>query len=190
MVEWAEQEHFEDEETKLSCPKIYLSTVLKSNKGSSAKLSHAASLNPDEAKTIVSNLQRELEAEATLANTMLGNLTRYSEQMRIREIQINNIEEPLKKKLREQIGSVKWDFHIMQATSQCIQQSSNRRRTNRRRSMISTLGEVHARLFVLSSSNRGRLLGFTDLMRQKKQKNETRRTNLALWDSRRLEVKQ
>ncbi|GKD28257.1 hypothetical protein Tco_1239035, partial [Tanacetum coccineum] len=52
------------------------------------------------------------------------------------------------------------------------------------------VGEVHARLFVLSSSNRGRLLGFTYLMRQKKQKNETRRTNLALWDSRRLEVKQ
>ncbi|GJX17624.1 oligopeptide transporter [Tanacetum coccineum] len=37
MVEWAEQEHFEDEETKLSCPKINLSTVLKSNKGSSDK---------------------------------------------------------------------------------------------------------------------------------------------------------
>ncbi|GJY03636.1 hypothetical protein Tco_0369576 [Tanacetum coccineum] len=34
--------------------------------------------------------------------------------------------------------------------------------------MISTSGEVHARtLFVLSSSNRGRLLGFIDLMRQK-----------------------
>ncbi|GKF51392.1 hypothetical protein Tco_0147859, partial [Tanacetum coccineum] len=31
------------------------------------------------------------------------------------------------------------------------------------------------------------LLGFTNLMRQK---NETRRTNSALWDSRRLEVKQ
>ncbi|GJS18615.1 hypothetical protein Tco_0413087 [Tanacetum coccineum] len=34
--------------------------------------------------------------------------------------------------------------------------------------MISTSGEVRARtLFVLSSSNRGRLLGFIDLMRQK-----------------------
>ncbi|GJX26340.1 hypothetical protein Tco_0232636 [Tanacetum coccineum] len=31
MVEWAEQEHFEDEETKLSCPKIDLST--KDNEG-------------------------------------------------------------------------------------------------------------------------------------------------------------
>ncbi|GJY18841.1 hypothetical protein Tco_0390332 [Tanacetum coccineum] len=75
MVEWAEQEHFEDEETKLSCPKIDLSTSM-------------ADSASDARKTIVSNLQRELEAEATLANTMLGNLTRYSEQMRIREIQI------------------------------------------------------------------------------------------------------
>ncbi|GJZ82033.1 hypothetical protein Tco_0647027 [Tanacetum coccineum] len=34
--------------------------------------------------------------------------------------------------------------------------------------MISTSGEVRARtLFVLSSSNRGRLLGIIDLMRQK-----------------------
>nr|GEZ71506.1 oligopeptide transporter [Tanacetum cinerariifolium] len=34
---WEEQEHFKDEETKLSCPKINLSTVVKSNKGSSDK---------------------------------------------------------------------------------------------------------------------------------------------------------
>nr|GEW55014.1 hypothetical protein [Tanacetum cinerariifolium] len=46
----------------------------------------------DARKTIVSNLQRELEAEATLANTMLGNLTRYSEQMRIHEIQITMLQ--------------------------------------------------------------------------------------------------
>ncbi|GKB19234.1 hypothetical protein Tco_0853157, partial [Tanacetum coccineum] len=46
----------------------------------------------DARKTIVSNLQRELEAEATLANTMLGNLTRYSKQMRIREIQITMLQ--------------------------------------------------------------------------------------------------
>ncbi|GKD33081.1 transposase, MuDR, MULE transposase domain protein [Tanacetum coccineum] len=79
MVEWAEQEHFEDEETKLSCPKIDLSTSM-------------ADSASDARKTIVSNLQRELEAEATLANTMLGNLTRYSEQMRIREIQITMLQ--------------------------------------------------------------------------------------------------
>ncbi|GJR18689.1 hypothetical protein Tco_0967216 [Tanacetum coccineum] len=35
---------------------------------------------------------RELEAEATLANTMLGNLTRYFEQMCIREIQITVVQ--------------------------------------------------------------------------------------------------
>ncbi|GJV90853.1 transposase, MuDR, MULE transposase domain protein [Tanacetum coccineum] len=46
----------------------------------------------DARKTIVANLQRELEAEATLANTMLGNLTRYFEQMRIREIQITMLQ--------------------------------------------------------------------------------------------------
>ncbi|GJZ95507.1 oligopeptide transporter [Tanacetum coccineum] len=39
-------------------------------------------------KTIVSKLQRELEAEATFANQLLCNLTRYREQMRIREIQM------------------------------------------------------------------------------------------------------
>ncbi|GJU49011.1 phospholipase-like protein [Tanacetum coccineum] len=79
MVEWAEQEHYEDEETKLSCPKIDLTTSM------------ADSAN-DARKTIVANLQRELEAEATLANTMLGNLTRYFEQMRIREIQITMLQ--------------------------------------------------------------------------------------------------
>ncbi|GJZ64797.1 hypothetical protein Tco_0621493 [Tanacetum coccineum] len=79
MVEWAEQEHFEDEEIKLSCPKIDLITFM------------ADSAN-DARKTIVGNLQRELEAEVTLANTMLGNLTRYFEQMRIREIQITMLQ--------------------------------------------------------------------------------------------------
>ncbi|GJW65254.1 hypothetical protein Tco_0117138 [Tanacetum coccineum] len=34
MVEWAEQEHFEDEETNVSCPKIYLSAVLIPNNAS------------------------------------------------------------------------------------------------------------------------------------------------------------
>ncbi|GJU91183.1 hypothetical protein Tco_1303606 [Tanacetum coccineum] len=39
-------------------------------------------------KTIVSKLQRELEAEATLSDQLLCNLTRYFEQMRSREIQM------------------------------------------------------------------------------------------------------
>ncbi|GJU47616.1 hypothetical protein Tco_1204882, partial [Tanacetum coccineum] len=43
-------------------------------------------------KTIVSKLQRELEAEATLANQLLCNLTRYFEQMRSREIQMTMLQ--------------------------------------------------------------------------------------------------
>ncbi|GJX50752.1 hypothetical protein Tco_0277597 [Tanacetum coccineum] len=43
-------------------------------------------------KTIVSKLQRELEAKATLANQLLCNLTRYSEQMRTHEIQMTMLQ--------------------------------------------------------------------------------------------------
>nr|GEU82697.1 transposon protein, putative, Mutator sub-class [Tanacetum cinerariifolium] len=43
-------------------------------------------------KTIVSKLQREPEAEAILANQLLCNLTCYSEQMRIREIQMTMLQ--------------------------------------------------------------------------------------------------
>ncbi|GJX21658.1 transposase, MuDR, MULE transposase domain protein [Tanacetum coccineum] len=79
---------------------IDLSTMLIPNDGS---LEEAFAVHPfhiksmadsanDARKTIVSNLQRELEAEATLANTILGNLTRYFEQMRIREIQITMLQ--------------------------------------------------------------------------------------------------
>nr|GEY55289.1 phospholipase-like protein [Tanacetum cinerariifolium] len=50
-------------------------------------VSMASSTN-EARKTIVSKLQRELEAEATFANQLLCNLTRYREQMRIREIQM------------------------------------------------------------------------------------------------------
>ncbi|GJU63170.1 hypothetical protein Tco_1245005 [Tanacetum coccineum] len=50
-------------------------------------MSMASSAN-EARKTIVSKLQRELEAEATFANQLLCNLTRYREQMRIREIQM------------------------------------------------------------------------------------------------------
>ncbi|GJZ36922.1 hypothetical protein Tco_0583113 [Tanacetum coccineum] len=66
---------------------IDLSTVLIPNDGSLEE-----AFADDARTTIVSNLQRELEAEATLANTMLGNLTRYFEQMRIREIQITMLQ--------------------------------------------------------------------------------------------------
>ncbi|GKB15695.1 hypothetical protein Tco_0849618 [Tanacetum coccineum] len=73
---------------------IDLSTVLIPNDGSLEEaFSQSMADSADDARTtIVSNLQRELEAEATLANTMLGNLTRYFEQMRIREIQITMLQ--------------------------------------------------------------------------------------------------
>ncbi|GJR83434.1 hypothetical protein Tco_0154219 [Tanacetum coccineum] len=47
----------------------------------------ASSVN-EARKTIVSKLQREIEAEATFANELFCNLTHYREQMRIREIQM------------------------------------------------------------------------------------------------------
>ncbi|GKD16682.1 hypothetical protein Tco_1205840 [Tanacetum coccineum] len=47
-----------------------------------------ASFANEARKVIVSKLQRELEAEATFANQLLCNLTRYREQMRIREKQM------------------------------------------------------------------------------------------------------
>nr|GEV22109.1 hypothetical protein [Tanacetum cinerariifolium] len=43
-------------------------------------------------RTIVSKLQRELEAEATLANQLLCNLTHYFEQIRSREIQMTMLQ--------------------------------------------------------------------------------------------------
>ncbi|GJT78731.1 hypothetical protein Tco_1045456 [Tanacetum coccineum] len=111
MVEWAEQEHFEDEETKEVQRQMgnqrnrmlliktahtisLISTRLSSTIESCLSLTHcffpltksmAYSAN-ETSKTIVSKLQRELEAEATLANQLLCNLTHYFEQMRSREI--------------------------------------------------------------------------------------------------------
>ncbi|GKE04763.1 hypothetical protein Tco_1396781, partial [Tanacetum coccineum] len=76
MTEWAEQEHFEDKEIK-EVQRRHLKN----------HMSMASSAN-EARKTIVSKLQRELEAEATFANQLLCNLTRYREQMRIREIQM------------------------------------------------------------------------------------------------------
>ncbi|GJR48293.1 hypothetical protein Tco_1316396 [Tanacetum coccineum] len=75
MIEWAEQEHFEDEEIK-EVQRRHLK-----NRMSMASCSNEAR------KTIVSKLQRELEAEATFANQLLFNLTRYREQIRNREIE-------------------------------------------------------------------------------------------------------
>ncbi|GJY60548.1 hypothetical protein Tco_0461205 [Tanacetum coccineum] len=63
MIEWAEQEHFEDEETKEA---HYHTQILR--------------------QTLLKKLEIELQAEVTLANKLSCELTRVAEQMRIREI--------------------------------------------------------------------------------------------------------
>ncbi|GJV68758.1 hypothetical protein Tco_1484267 [Tanacetum coccineum] len=76
MIEWAEQEHFEDDEIK-EVQRRHLKN----------RMSMTSSAN-EARKTIVSKLQRELEAEATFTNQLLCNLTRYRGQMRIHEIRM------------------------------------------------------------------------------------------------------
>ncbi|GJS70867.1 hypothetical protein Tco_0703708 [Tanacetum coccineum] len=50
-------------------------------------------LIPNDARhSIVSKLQMEIQAEETLAHQLLCNLTRYSEEMRIREVQITMLQ--------------------------------------------------------------------------------------------------
>ncbi|GKF81037.1 hypothetical protein Tco_0239639, partial [Tanacetum coccineum] len=72
-----------------------LQTPIPSQPGSSNWQSQMSmqSATPNEArKTIVLKLQRELEAEATLAHQLLCNLTHYSEEMRIHEIQMTMLQ--------------------------------------------------------------------------------------------------
>ncbi|GJW35432.1 hypothetical protein Tco_0058352 [Tanacetum coccineum] len=66
MIEWAEQEHFEDEETK----EVHCHTEIWKNLR----------------QTLLKRLQTELQAEVTLANKLSCELTRVAEQMRIRGI--------------------------------------------------------------------------------------------------------
>ncbi|GJV93855.1 hypothetical protein Tco_1541668 [Tanacetum coccineum] len=76
MVEWAEQEHFEYEETKVSCSKIDLTSVLIQNNSSKEE-----SFGANEARqTIVLKLQREIRAEETLADQLSWNLARYTKE--------------------------------------------------------------------------------------------------------------
>ncbi|GJZ04795.1 hypothetical protein Tco_0538070 [Tanacetum coccineum] len=117
-VEWAEQEHFEDEETKLSCPKINLSNVLKSNKGSSDKSFQSLSylhemqkrkqkieeskavqhqdikkhINPENVRLIVlAKLQEALDEEDILADQILTMMHRYADRFTNRRVEINNL---------------------------------------------------------------------------------------------------
>ncbi|GJT97668.1 hypothetical protein Tco_1093186 [Tanacetum coccineum] len=142
MVEWAEQEHFEDEETNVSCLKTDISSVLIPNNGSmeepkidlsylhqmqkrknilliktghtispistilsstldfcmahthffSLFTNYMAYFANEARQTIVSKLQREIQDEETLAQQLLSNLNRYSEEMRIRQVQITMLQ--------------------------------------------------------------------------------------------------
>nr|GEZ97877.1 bulb-type lectin domain-containing protein [Tanacetum cinerariifolium] len=66
MIEWAKQEHFEDEKTK----EFHCHTEIWKNLR----------------QTLLRSLQTELQAEVTLANKLSRELTSVAEQMRIREI--------------------------------------------------------------------------------------------------------
>ncbi|GKB87050.1 hypothetical protein Tco_0959322 [Tanacetum coccineum] len=101
IIEWAEQEHFEDEEQRrhLKNRILLIKTAHTiSHISTRFSLTHKllffiqnksmASSSNEARKTIVSILQRELEAKATFVNQLLCNLTRYREQMRIREIEM------------------------------------------------------------------------------------------------------
>ncbi|GKA87626.1 hypothetical protein Tco_0809390 [Tanacetum coccineum] len=118
MVEWAEQEHFEDEETKLSCPKIDLTTVLKSNKGSSEKSFQSLSylhqiekqkkqseetkavqhqklkkrINPENVRlNVLMKLQEALDEEALLEEQILTLMHHFVDRFTDRRVEINNL---------------------------------------------------------------------------------------------------
>ncbi|GJR33075.1 hypothetical protein Tco_1109307 [Tanacetum coccineum] len=100
MVEWAEQEHFEYEETKTSHTTSPISTMISSIIESCLSYTHFFSpltyymaYGANEARqAIVLKLQREIQAEETLADQLLCNLTRYTEEMRIRSVQITMLQ--------------------------------------------------------------------------------------------------
>ncbi|GJR48828.1 hypothetical protein Tco_1316931 [Tanacetum coccineum] len=88
MVEWAEQEHFEYEETKTSHTISPISTMLSSTIESCLSYTHFFSpltyymaYGANEARqAIVLKLQREIQAEKTLAYQLSCNLARYTEE--------------------------------------------------------------------------------------------------------------
>ncbi|GJW55226.1 hypothetical protein Tco_0099311 [Tanacetum coccineum] len=100
MVEWAEQEHFEYEETKTSHAIAPISTMLSSIIETCLSYTHFFSpltyymaYGETEARqAIVLKLQREIQAEETLAHQLLCNLTRYTEEMNIRSLQITRLQ--------------------------------------------------------------------------------------------------
>ncbi|GKC82829.1 hypothetical protein Tco_1138546 [Tanacetum coccineum] len=105
MIEWAEQEHFEYEETKSPYTQNShsispISTMLSSTIETCLSYTHFFSpltyymaYGENEARqAIVLKLQREIQAEETLAHQLLCNLTRYTEEMHIRSLQITRLQ--------------------------------------------------------------------------------------------------
>nr|GEU73696.1 putative retrotransposon [Tanacetum cinerariifolium] len=90
MVEWAEQEHFEYEETKVSCSKIDLSSMLIHNNRSKEE-SFGAS-NPGNVRlTILMKLQEALDEEAILKEQLLALMHLFADRFMDRRVEINNL---------------------------------------------------------------------------------------------------
>nr|GEY80168.1 hypothetical protein [Tanacetum cinerariifolium] len=100
MVESAEQEHFEYKETKtshtISSISIMLSSTIESCLSYTyffSPLTYYMAFGANEARqAIVLKLQREIQVEETLGDQLLCNLTRYTEEMRIRSVQITMLQ--------------------------------------------------------------------------------------------------
>ncbi|GJU62516.1 transposase, MuDR, MULE transposase domain protein [Tanacetum coccineum] len=74
MVEWAEQEHFEYEETKVSCPKIDLSSMLIHNNRSKEE-----------------SFGEAIDEEAILEEQILALMHRFADRFTDRRVEINNL---------------------------------------------------------------------------------------------------
>ncbi|GJT31013.1 hypothetical protein Tco_0911288 [Tanacetum coccineum] len=74
MVEWAEQEHIEYEETKVSCPKIDLSSMLIHNNRSKEE-----------------SFGEAIDEEAILEEQILALMHRFADRVTDRRIEINNL---------------------------------------------------------------------------------------------------
>nr|GEV72319.1 hypothetical protein [Tanacetum cinerariifolium] len=86
MVEWAEQEHFEYEKTKVSCPKIDLSSVLIQNNSSKEE-----SFGENVRLTVLMKLQEALDEEAVLEEEILSLMHRFIDRFTDRRVEINNM---------------------------------------------------------------------------------------------------
>ncbi|GJZ56051.1 hypothetical protein Tco_0611244 [Tanacetum coccineum] len=87
MVEWAEQEHFEDKEINVSCPKIDLSSVLILNNGTMEEPN-----NPEQVRlNVLTKLQEAIEEEAILEEQILALMHRFADRFTDRRVEINNL---------------------------------------------------------------------------------------------------